>query len=105
MGEAKRRKLLGLYPDDSKPENRPLPVGPTGPAEITRVCESCQKSGGTLVMIENGKYVHSPDCQYAAAAVKRMQHEQNEFSRKMRESLLRARRLLRDGPKAETDDE
>lgn len=60
MGEAKRRKLLGLYPDDSKPENRPLPVGPTGPAEITRVCESCQKPGGTLVMIENGKYVHSP---------------------------------------------
>jgi len=109
MGEAKRRKQQGTYPDGSQPRDPFAMRGRPTDQEVVQViqqqgrvrtCETCGKSGGTLVAISNDKFVHTPDCQYAAAARARMEHRQNVFTQKMRDSLVRARRLLRDGPKA-----
>ena len=65
------------------------------PEERTRVCEHCQKSFGTLVAISNDKYVHSPDCQYAAAALMRKEHREKQRVDKRYDQLLRGRRIRR----------
>lgn len=59
MGEAKRRKLLGGYPDKPREEPRPLE-----PAPRVLVCAKCGEGGGTIVDGAGGK-VHD-DCMSAA---------------------------------------
>jgi hypothetical protein len=66
MGEARRRKLLGLYPDTTKPALRDTgPVDASAPKRYL-ACALCGESGGTLVNGPKG-LVHAPDCEYAAA--------------------------------------
>jgi hypothetical protein len=95
MGEARRRKLLGIYPDGSQPKP-PEPVTPSRPIRIEeRVCQHCRKSGGTLKRDANGLFSHIPDCDYAAACRARQEHRRKERIEKLRSGLRKARRLLR----------
>ena len=71
MGEAKRRKLLGTYPDTSKPKTSADPKQRTHQLTAqTLACRNCGAGGGTLVkaMADNQSvYVHAPSCAHAKA--------------------------------------
>lgn len=90
MGEAKRRKLQGTYPDGSKPK----PMEADAPRSLlteTKVCTNCDRAGGTLSS-RDGKLVHVPDCDHAAAARMRMADRQERWlARKMKERVAQRR--------------
>lgn len=77
MGEAKRRKLAGTYPDTSSSKMKTFGSSGALPDPRPRLCADCNEGGGTLVaaMRDNKQvYVHAPNCQYAAASRARAEH-------------------------------
>lgn len=98
MGEARRRKLLGLYPDGSTPKTS---LGSsTQRTERLLLCVSCGEGGGTLAAtrrdlrsptVPSGHrpeenqdvFVHVPDCQHAAASRARLVHRWNVWMQKV----------------------
>lgn len=84
MGEARRRKLLGLYPDGSTPKTS---LGSsTQRTERLLLCVSCGEGGGTLAATRRENQdvsVHVPDCQHAAASRARLVHRWNAWMQKV----------------------
>lgn len=104
MGEAKRRKLQGSYPDGSTPkptEERSTP----GMRAEPKVCANCTRGGGTLA-IRDGALVHIPDCDHAAAARMRGADRHERALQRRWQQMLRARRWPQAEPaKRATDEE
>lgn len=71
MGDAKRRKALGLYPDTSKPKDSSIE-----PDRFTRrqlTCARCGEPGGTFVDSPEGRVHADNDCDRAASLLKRLE--------------------------------
>jgi hypothetical protein len=97
MGEARRRKLLGLYPDTAKPAplKNPMSVITPPPTKRYLACALCNKQGGTLAHGPQG-LVHTPDCEYAALQRKVQEDRARRDEERRRTWMRRARRLLPD---------
>lgn len=64
MGDAARRKAMGLYPDTSKPKEAEVVVGRMQTRRVL-ACADCKMPGFTMVDSPRGK-VHAPgDCDRA----------------------------------------
>jgi hypothetical protein len=78
VGDARRRKILGTYPEPTA--DKPMRID-TQPTARALECAKCSQTGGTLQYTPEG-LVHVPSCEFASAVRMRKERERAEMKRR-----------------------